>query len=172
MVVRQSRGRGKRDWKLIWMFEIRNRKLLKSTWNSTWKSTWNDENESEVDPSSTEVRRKFDGKSSKNCWETPYCNSLSTVWTWQVRGKDVSFPYHHALTVSSLGSDCQACTAPLPVKFHVEMKRKLANGISKGRKDLPALSLSNCNWSRSCHVKNCSPKHRVPRCFHTHTHWW
>ena len=31
----------------------------------------------------------------------------------QVRGKDVSFPYHHALTVSSLGSDCQACTAPL-----------------------------------------------------------
>ena len=30
----------------------------------------------------------------------------------QVRGVDQT-PYHHELTVSSLGSDCQSCTAPL-----------------------------------------------------------
>ena len=36
----------------------------------------------------------------------------SSICTKQVRLADQA-RYHHALTVSSLGSDCQACTAPL-----------------------------------------------------------
>ena len=38
--------------------------------------------------------------------------------TMQVRGVDQT-PYHHELTVSSLGSVCQSCTAPLRKKFFV-----------------------------------------------------
>ena len=51
----------------------------------------------------------------------------------QVRGKDVSLPYHHALTVSSLGSDCQARTAPL-LKNSETKKLLISGNLESGMK--------------------------------------
>ena len=68
----------------------------------------------EFDPkvNESEGRRIGIGSVSKNEFKMQKHGSATAFPTvqldLQVRGKDVSFPYHHALTVSSLGSDCQA----------------------------------------------------------------
>ena len=51
--------------------------------------------------------------------------------------------YHHALTVSSLGSDCQACTAPLQT---VEVDSKILVFMMDGE------SLTSCTRGVHTHI--------------------
>ena len=110
-------------------------------------------------------RREFVGNSSKFAGKQRSVTAFPTVQIdLQVRGKDVSFPYHHALTVSSLGSDCQACTAPL---LNSKLRGK-TKGIESAIFEKAAACFSH-RGLQSVVQKHCEVWHRVSRCFHTHT---
>ncbi len=67
------------------------------------------------DPSILIGKQQLDQKGS----QTKHVSTRITMFSerLQVRGRDVSLPYHHTLTVSSLGNDCQVCIAPLLVEI-------------------------------------------------------
>ena len=133
-----------------------NRKIVKS--ESEMYRKWNGR--------SSNLNRKLEFKMQKHGSATAF---PTVQLEKQVRGKDVSFPYHHALTVSSLGSDCQACTAPLLVNFEVEnANSNMSESDGKCKSEI----------STSCSIKHVvfprrwprKIRHRVTRCLHTHTH--